>query len=236
MNPVLSAIHQRRATRAFEPVDIPDEIRNSLLEAATLAPSSFNLQPYRFYWVAAPENRRRVAEFCLKQQAAQTASALAVAVADVNSWRETAANQVVWMKQNGFGEARIADYVGRTKNWRWFFFQGWFSAFGAMKWLLLRCLGLLKILPTMPTSHRSLLAWATKGTALACENLMLAAESLGLNTCPMEGFDGRRLGNYLGISPRYQEVVMVIAIGKKAKSYEPERRCRRPIEMTVTIL
>jgi hypothetical protein len=37
-------------------------------------------------------------------------------------------------------------------------------------------------------------------TSLACENLMIAAEALGLTTCPMEGFDGRRLSRFLGLS------------------------------------
>ena len=57
--------------------------------------------------------------------------------------------------------------------------------------------------------------WATKGTSLACENLMIAAEALGINTCPMEGFDGRRLSKYLGLSPQYHEIVMVIADGEE---------------------
>lgn len=41
-------------------------------------------------------------------------------------------------------------------------------------------------------SHQDLFKWATKNTALACENLMIAAEAVGLNTCPMEGFETRR--------------------------------------------
>jgi len=30
---------------------------------------------------------------------------------------------------------------------------------------------------------------------------MIAAEALGLNTCPMEGFDGRRLSKFLHSTP-----------------------------------
>ena len=47
MDPLLSAIHQRRAIREFDPVEIPEATRREILDAATLAPSSFNLQPYR---------------------------------------------------------------------------------------------------------------------------------------------------------------------------------------------
>jgi nitroreductase len=81
-----------------------------------------------------------------------------------------------------------------------------------------------------------LFKWATKSTSLACENLMIAAESLGLNTCPMEGFDSRRLGRFLHLSSRDHEIVMVIAIGKKSPRHIDQPQWRRPLESTVTIL
>lgn len=73
-------------------------------------------------------------------------------------------------------------------------------------------------------------------TAKSCENLMIAAEALGINTCPMEGFDGRRLSKYLGLSPQYHEIVMVIAMGKKSRSYVDPPQWRRPLDATVTVL
>jgi len=85
-------------------------------------------------------------------------------------------------------------------------------------------------------SRQGLFKWATKNTSLACENLMIAAEVLGLNTCPMEGFDGRRLSKFLGLSPQYHEIVMVIAIGKKSVGHVAEPQWRRPLEATVTVL
>jgi nitroreductase len=54
-------------------------------------------------------------------------------------------------------------------------------------------MNLSRIFGMPPVSHQGLFKWATKGTSLACENLMIAAEALGLNTCPTEGFDGRSL-------------------------------------------
>jgi nitroreductase len=87
-----------------------------------------------------------------------------------------------------------------------------------------------------PLSRQDIFKWATKGTSLACQNLMIAAEAVGLNSCPMEGFDGRRLANYLGLSPKHHEIVMVIAIGKKSPSYTEPWQWRRPLESTVTIL
>jgi len=85
-------------------------------------------------------------------------------------------------------------------------------------------------------TRQGLFKWATKSTALACENLMIAAEALGFNTCPMEGFDGVRLSKFLGLSRKYHEIVMVIAVGKKPATYQEQPQWRRPVETTVTVL
>jgi nitroreductase len=65
---------------------------------------------------------------------------------------------------------------------------------------------------------------------------MIAAEALGLNTCPMEGFDGRRLGKLLGLSAKDHEIVMVIAIGIKSARHVDHPQWRRPLEETVRII
>jgi nitroreductase len=65
---------------------------------------------------------------------------------------------------------------------------------------------------------------------------MIAAEALGLKTCPMEGFDGRRLSKFLGLSSRYHEIGMVVAIGKKSDADVVEPQWRRSLEATVTVL
>lgn len=232
----LNAIRQRRAVKIFEPVVISREQRAQLLDAARLAPSSFNIQPYRLYWVDSSPMRETVARLCLNQSPARTASAVVVAVADIGCWRETAQGQVDWMRNSGFDPAEIAASARRAKYVKWFFIQGWFDILGAMKWSILRILNLWRIIGMPPVSHQGLFKWSTKSAALACENLMIAAEAVGLNTCPMEGFDGRRLAKLLRLSKRYQEIVMVIAIGKKCAGSAEKPQWRRPLEATVTFL
>src|SRR5260370_25817313 len=82
MNEALDALFQRRAVKVFEPVEIPEELREQILNAARHAPSSFNSQPYKFYWVQSAAKKAAVAKLCLGQKPAVTASALVVAVAD----------------------------------------------------------------------------------------------------------------------------------------------------------
>ncbi len=236
-NGVLEAIFRRRAVKVFEPVEISGEWREQILDAAHQAPSSFNSQPYHFYWVETPHRKAAVAKLCHGQKPAETASALIVAVADIGSLAATSQSQLQWMRRRSeFTEAQIRDYERTAKIGRILFMPGPFGIFAAVKWVIFRFVSLWKTMGMPPLFRRDLFKWATKSTSLACQNLMIAAEALGLNTCPMEGLDGRRLCRFLGLSTRYHEIVMVIAIGKKSRDYELPPQWRRPLDATVTIL
>src|ERR1700690_3834175 len=219
MNDILGAIFRRRAVKAFESMEIPQGLREQVLNAARHAPSSFNTQPYRLFWVESPDGKAAAAKLCLGQMPAQTASALVVAVADIGSLSATSQSQLEWMRSNGFSDEKLRDYERTAKLGRIIFMPGPLGIFGALKWSVFRLVNFWKIMGIPPLSRQNILKWATKSTSLACENLMIAAEALGLNTCPMEGFDGRRLSRFLGLSTRYHEIVMVIAIGKKSPTY-----------------
>ena len=236
MSPLLEAIFQRRAVKVFDPVEIPERLREQILDAARVAPSSFNSQPYRFYWVESPVRKKSVAQLCMGQRPAETASALVVAVADIGSWQSTAQDQLAWMRKSGFSDEKVSEYERKAKIGKWILMQGWFGVLGGLKWVVFRIVHLWKTIVMPPVSRQGWFKWATKSTSLACANLMIAAEALGLNTCPMEGFDGRRLSEFLGLSSRHHEIVMVIAIGKKSARHEDQPQWRRPLTATVKVL
>jgi nitroreductase len=232
----LDAIFRRRAVKSFDPVEIPPAVRNRILDAARFAPSSFNTQPYRLYWIESPPQRTIAARLCMAQTPAATASALVVAVADIGSLRSTSQLYLDWMRSTGVPADELRDYERTAKIGRVLFMPGPFGLFGAFKWFCFRILHFWKTIGMPPNFHHDLFKWATKSTSLACENLMIAVEALGLNTCPMEGFDALRLSRFLGLSPRLHEIVMVIAIGKRSAALVDRPQWRRPLEATVTVL
>src|SRR5258708_29090657 len=65
MTEILKALFHRRAVKAFEPVEIPQPLREQILDAARHAPSSFNMQPYRFFWVESSPRKATAAKLCL---------------------------------------------------------------------------------------------------------------------------------------------------------------------------
>lgn len=237
MDAVMEAILTRRAVKLFAPVVIPGAVREQILDAARHAPSSFNSQPYRFYWVETAQQRNTVAKLCMGQSPAETASALVVVVADIGSLSATSRRQLDWMRtRTEFSQSKIRDYERTAKIGRILFMPGPFGLFAALKWSVFSLLNFCKVMGMPPLSRQALFKWATKSTSLACQNLMIAAETLGFHTCPMEGFDARRLSKHLGLSARYDEIVMVIAIGKKAHAFVELPQWRRPLAATVTLL
>ena len=58
--PFFDVITTARAIRHIKPDPVPDELVRRVLEAATMAPSGTNLQPWRFIVVRDPETRRRL--------------------------------------------------------------------------------------------------------------------------------------------------------------------------------
>src|SRR5260370_22326133 len=111
MNGILEVILQRRAVKVFEPVEISRALREQILDSARHAPSSFNMQPYRFYWVGSAAQKAAVAKLCLGQRPAETASALVVAVADIGTMPATSRGQWGRVGREGCSEREFRDFT-----------------------------------------------------------------------------------------------------------------------------
>ncbi|MEM2341392.1 MAG: nitroreductase family protein [Candidatus Bathyarchaeia archaeon] len=59
---VFEAIRSRRSIRSYEPTPIPRDKLEKILEAARLAPSAGNIQPWHFIVVTDSEKRRKLAK------------------------------------------------------------------------------------------------------------------------------------------------------------------------------
>ncbi len=85
----LEAIYQRRSVKHFDPdhrLSAGEE--RQLLEAAIQAPSSFNIQHWRFVVLRDPELRQRVRALAFDQAQVTDASLLVLITADVQAWRK----------------------------------------------------------------------------------------------------------------------------------------------------
>lgn len=77
-------IHQRRSIRKYTSDPIPDDHIIQMLEAARLAPSAGNYQPWKFVVVRDPKTIQQLARAARKQNFLKKAAAIIVAFADAN--------------------------------------------------------------------------------------------------------------------------------------------------------
>jgi nitroreductase len=81
------AIYQRRSVKHFDPDHrLTAEEERKLLEAAIQAPTSFNIQHWRFLIIRDPQLRQTIREKYGNQAQMTDASLLILVVADVNAW------------------------------------------------------------------------------------------------------------------------------------------------------
>ncbi|WP_274649188.1 nitroreductase family protein [Paenibacillus humicola] len=85
-------IHARRSVRQYQPnVAIPDETLNEILELAAAAPSSWNLQHWRFLVIKDQARKDRIKAIAYGQQQVSDASVIVVILGDLEA-NKTAAD------------------------------------------------------------------------------------------------------------------------------------------------
>jgi len=101
-------VRGRRATPAFSSSLVQDEDLKKILRAGLEAPSSYNMQPWRFVVVRDVETRKRLRVAALNQEQVEQAPVVIVACGDTEGWREDLEEVIRIGRAHGFAsEARI---------------------------------------------------------------------------------------------------------------------------------
>lgn len=200
-------IKKRRAVNFFDPQrPVPDELLNRMIEAAALAPSGFNLQPWSLIVVTGEESKRRLQKLAMNQPKVSQAPVVLIVLADTEGWKSgnPSAEKV-------FSEMVKAGAMDESQR-EWFF--------GVTS----RLYG---------SSTEKSVAFACKNAALFAMSLMLAAKDLGLDTHPMDGFDMEGVKSEFGIPSNFW-VPLLIAVGyfDEGKALPPPKS-RKSIEEIV---
>jgi nitroreductase len=196
------AIRGRRSINFFDPQrSIPPEVLRELLELANLAPSSFNLQPWKVVVVQSPERKQALRRCAMDQPKAQEASAVLIITAAPEAVEEHMERVLQSWLQLGYIREEAREVYRKMAA----------ELYG------------------QPRSERRRL-WAAKNAALFAMLLMLAAQALGLQTHPMDGFDEACLKREFHI-PQEHVVPMLVAVGYPRPGLKLlPRAYRRPLE------
>ena len=202
---VKEAIEQRRSIRQFKDTAVPDDFVIQILEAARLAPSSANLQPWYFVVVKDQSKKNELSEICWGQRDIADAPVDIVCFADYNMYsREERAKRrtesapvpatAAPKTPSRFEDPKFREYV--------------------------------KSHPLPP--GQDTLSSIVANTFIAIENICLMAAGLGLGTCWIGGFtEYKKLNELFGLGENMVSVA-VIPVGY-AEGPLPKARSRRPL-------
>lgn len=182
----LDAIYGRRAVKHFDPDhEMTDEEKTKLLEAAIQAPTSFNIQHWRFVVVDDPELRKQIREVGNDQAQITDASMLIVMTADVRAWQKEP--ERYWAN----APEEVADLL-----------VNWMGPFHDGREQLQR-------------------DEAMRSIGMAMQTLMLAAKSMGYESCPMIGYDFDKVAEMINL-PDDHCIGPLLVVGKGVKEPWPK--------------
>jgi nitroreductase len=227
-------VQTRRAVRKFDPADYNPEAVTKSLARAHMAPSSSNMQLWEFYRVSSPDRMKELSRFCMGQNTTETAREMIVVVARPDLWRRRAKSNFDFVKTNlgdrpAFkGRSALSYY---SKLMPMLYNNDALGIRGGIKMLVAWFIGLKR--PMVRQVNRTdMRIVAHKSAALAAQTFMLSMVAEGHDTCPVEGFDSKRVKRLLGL-PRRAEVNMVITCGKRIPEGIYGPRFRVPLEEVV---
>ena len=184
---LLASLRWRVATKKFDPArKIPADRWAALEEALVLAPSSYGLQAWKFFVVDKPELRAKLQPLSYGQAQIVDADKL-----------------VVFAVKKDFGAADVERYVERISEVR----RLPVSALDAYKKMMLASAGL---------PPEKVAAWLTRQVYIALGVFLTSAAALGVDACPMEGFDKDKYDDLLGLSAQGWNSVVLATAGYRA--------------------
>lgn len=184
---------KRHSTKAFDASrKIPADIVAELEELLHYAPSSINSQPWHFVIASSAEGKAAVATSTQGTSAYNAQKII------------NASHVVVFCARQDFDDAHLASIISQEEK------DGRFSGEEARA-------GQLKGRGFYVNMHRfdrkDTQHWMEKQVYIALGSLMLGAASLGVDTCPIEGFDPRTLDEALGLREKGLTSVVILALG-----------------------
>lgn len=208
---VLEKLKWRYAVKKFDATrKIPDSVWQVLEQSLVLSPSSFGLQPWKFFVVQNPETREQLLPHSWGQKQVVDASHLIV----------------LGIKKDA-NEADVDRYVRRMAEVQQVPVENLDKFEGVVKGFL-----------NNPPYSFEVNDWSARQVYIALGFLMTCAAMLEIDTCPMEGFVPNEYDRILGLPEKGYSAVVVCPVGyRSADDYSAERpKIRFPTEEVVEYL
>ncbi|HEX3626209.1 MAG TPA: NAD(P)H-dependent oxidoreductase [Verrucomicrobiae bacterium] len=205
---LLDRLNWRYATKQFDPTrKISAQDWTTLEEALRLSPSSGGLQPWKFIVVTDPAIRAKLLPVSYGQPQITAASHL-----------------VVFAAKRDLNEADVDEFIQDIATTR-----------GVPAESLAQYRGVLVGGIVKALDEQGRLAWARNQAYIALGNFLTSAALLGIDACPMEGFDRAQYDEILGLKAQGYASAVIATVGYRASTdkYADAPKVRFPVNRII---
>ncbi len=219
---IIEAFNYRHATKLFDAErKINDEQFNTILEAIRLSPSSFGFEPWQVLVVQTPEKRELLREFSWGANGEfhgtdgqlGTASHFLVFLSHTETTMKHSSDYLEeHMKNVKELPQEVVDFINQA-----------YKTFQEEDFKI--------------KDNRQIVDWAGKQAYIALGNAMTVAALMGIDSCPIEGFDQEKaaavLEKHFGVDRKRYKPSVMLALGYRLA--DPDRpKTRRDLDQIVT--
>ncbi len=206
-------INFRYACKRFSDKEITSEQMKVILEAGILAPSSCGIEQFHFVGLESKEAMEPLVDICMRQGTARTANKAIAVLATKKKTAGPGTERYNWHVEE---RTKILNQIlPAEKQVTTDFVRDRFNAF-------------------CDKDEQEFLNWSKANAYLAAMNIMNQAASLGIDSCPLEGFSQEKFDEAYPQFKDGYEVAMIITLGYRNE--EPQERIRMPFTEITTIL
>ncbi len=205
---ILQQLNWRYATKKFDPSQkISESAWQALEQSLVLAPSSFGLQPWKFFVIRNQELRQQLLEHSWNQDQVVDAS-----------------HFIVLGIKKDITQKDVDPYIQRMAAVR-----------GISVDDLAGFANMVKGYIADPPNNFNLDEWAARQTYIALGFFLYSAAMLGIDACPIEGFNPAKYNEILGLTTKGYSAVVLCAAGYRATDdkYATLAKVRYPTEDVV---
>ncbi|MDI7742068.1 nitroreductase family protein [Lysinibacillus fusiformis] len=187
-------MHDRKSVRKYkEGVVIPHEKLQALLQNAITAPSSSNMQPWRFIVIEDQQVKKELRQISNDQEQVETSSAIIAVLGDLEMYKN--AEQIYDANfEQGFMPREVADLMIKNS---------------------------LGLYGSLPSEKLSSLVHFDAG--LISMQIMLLAKDMGYDTVPMGGFDKIKFAERFNLPKNEVPILLIAIGEAAAPAYGSSR-------------
>ena len=197
----------RHACKIFdETKKISDEDMHYILEVARKSPSSFGMEAWKFLVITNDELKEKLRPFCWNQPQITTCSHLVIVLAAIENLKvESGVVQSQLMRRN-LPQDKLDAFVKLYASH----------------------------LNDTLSSDEKIYQWSARQTYIASANMMNAASFIGIDSCPIEGFEKENIEKTLKLDTTKYQVAMILPFGYRIN--EQSKQLRSKFESVVEFI